>query len=393
LEPHIKQYLGYDLADTELLADYLMPSVYYQQIFVPGLSVQSLAITGNGKKWQLAIEAQYPNEPLPEPSEPVDFQGGLTAGVAGLHRNVSKIDVASLYPSIMLKYGIGSEKDRDDKMLSILDYLLTERLRLKKLAKSGDREADQKQGALKVLINSAYGFLGTTGVGFNDYCAAALVTAYGRAIATRMIETIEAAGGTPIEVDTDGVMFKCPPGTNDLIFDHVSSAMPEGIKLEHEWQAQAVFIPKANDGTGLCKNYAVFLQDGIKLTGQFRKRDRSQLERGYPIEYLKQYIHDPEKAESYREALLSEIETGSLPTSTIAITRKIRRGEKVLLELGSVGDIVTYYNGKNGSFVSEGDYSRQFYLELLQEMRTKLLSTVDRELLESTQQNTQLCLF
>ncbi len=42
--------------------------------------------------------------------------------------------------------------------LSILDYLTRERLRLKELGKAGDLAAKQAEAALKVLINSLFGF-------------------------------------------------------------------------------------------------------------------------------------------------------------------------------------------------------------------------------------------
>ncbi|OBQ31647.1 MAG: hypothetical protein AN487_23840, partial [Anabaena sp. CRKS33] len=74
--------------------------------------------------------------------------------------------------------------------LSILDYLTRERLRLKELGKAGDLAAKQAEAALKVLINSLFGFYGTSGVGFNDMEAAALVTAYGRRILRFMIDVI-----------------------------------------------------------------------------------------------------------------------------------------------------------------------------------------------------------
>ena len=56
--------------------------------------------------------------------------------VPGLHKDIAKIDVSSLYPSIMLKYGICSHKDTQRVGLSILDYLTRERLRLKEFVLS-----------------------------------------------------------------------------------------------------------------------------------------------------------------------------------------------------------------------------------------------------------------
>jgi DNA polymerase I len=147
--------------------------------------------------------------------------------MGGLHKHIAKIDVSSLYPSIMLKYGICSRKDTRRVGLSILDYLTRERLRLKELGKAGDLAAKQAEAALKVLINSLFGFYGTSGVGFNDMEAAALVTAYGRRILRFMIDVIEKAGGIQVESDTDGVFFSHTEPL--LIFERLQNALPTAI--------------------------------------------------------------------------------------------------------------------------------------------------------------------
>ena len=125
--------------------------------------------------------------------------------------------------------------------LSILYYLTRERLRLKELGKAGDLAAKQAEAALKVLINSLFGFYGTSGVGFNDMEAAALVTAYGRRILRFMIDVIEKAGGIQVESDTDGVFFSHTEPL--LIFERLQNALPTGIKIELEILAQAMFVP------------------------------------------------------------------------------------------------------------------------------------------------------
>ena len=383
----ILDYLAFDLEDTELIANYLVPSIYYQRQFVPGMNIQALAGNGNGTKWQRMMEAQYAGQPLPTADEPAQFEGGLTQGMAGLHRNVSKVDVSSLYPTLMLAYGISSRKDPDLKMLGVLRYLLKERLQLKRLAQTGDLEAQQKQGALKIMINSAFGFLGTGGVGFNDFEAAALITAYGRAIAKRMIYAIEAAGGTVAGVDTDGVMFSAPAGKNDRIFEAVQAALPDGINVEHEFQAEAVFIPASEDGvTGLRKSYLVILAGGeVKPIGRFRSRDRSVLERDYSGEYIKRFLQSPEAADAYHQQVLEQLADGNYPLAQLSITRKIRRGEKALLALGQVGDVVTYYEGPNGCKVSSGAYNLGFYRQLVTQMRCDVLQVADPERLMATQ--------
>lgn len=385
----IETYLKYDLDDTELLTDFLLPSIYYQQLFVPGMNVQRLATTGNGTKWQAVLEEQYPEigKGVLEPDIKKKYLGGYTIGYAGLHRNTSKVDVSSLYPSIMLAYGITSTKDKDNKFLAILKYLLTERLRLKALAKT-DPEANQMQGALKILINSGYGTLGTDGIAFNDFTAAALVTAYGRRIANLMIDVIEKEGGNIVEVDTDGVMFNCPPGENQRIFEAVKDILPTGIGLEHEWESKAVFIPSVggDSGEGNRKNYIVFMPNGkIKPIGKFRKRDVCELERNFVIDYLKNYLNSPDEAERFFKDNLDLILSGDCDIEKLKVTRKIRRKEIELLKLGDTGKVISFYETDNGKGLS-GNYSISYYQKKLKKMRDELLAIVDGELLSRNQQ-------
>ncbi len=201
----IIEYLKYDLDDTALLLNHLLPSYYYQKSVLPKWSIYDLVYRGNASKWNAIVQGFYRDTPMAD--DKVDYEGGLCWAKQGLYRNCCKIDVQSLYPSIMLNYRVHSRKDKDAKMLSVLKYLTDERLRLKELAKKGDVEAKRMQSALKVIINSAYGFLGTEKVAFNDYQAAAKVTAYGREILKHMIKTVESCGGVVCEADTDGIFF------------------------------------------------------------------------------------------------------------------------------------------------------------------------------------------
>jgi DNA polymerase elongation subunit (family B) len=135
-----------------------------------------------------------------------------------------------------------------------------------------------------VLINSLFGFYGTSGVGFNDMEAAALVTAYGRRILRFMIDVIEKAGGIQVESDTDGVFFSHSEPL--LIFEKLQNALPTGINIELEILAQAMFVPSRG-----AKNYIIWHEDGkITTKGSWRKRDRSRLEKEFPLNYLTRYL-------------------------------------------------------------------------------------------------------
>jgi DNA polymerase elongation subunit (family B) len=193
----LAEYLRYDLEDTELLGNFLIPSIYYQKLFLPHWKLQSLSHSGNASKWNDILKTHYGDRRVVQSDTPKKFQGGLTAAHAGIYRNVSKIDVASLYPNLMLTYHLFPWKDTDNYMAGVLKYLLVYRLGLKQKKKEGIATSEEirSEGAMKVMINSTYGSLGAQGIEYNDYIAAALVTAHGRAVLRLMMSTIEENGG------------------------------------------------------------------------------------------------------------------------------------------------------------------------------------------------------
>jgi DNA polymerase, archaea type len=332
------QYLNYDLEDTALLADFLLPVVYYQMGYVPGLSFQELAIASPALKAQKIHTALLPVL-TPDADEPLKYEGGKVDLLApGLHRNVAKIDVSSLYPSVMLRYGVCSKKDPDHRFLGVMAYMTQERLKLKEQAKQGDKAASFQEKSLKILINGSYGFLGTGGYTFNDFEAAALVTAYGRKILNLMMAVVSSCGATVIEVDTDGIFFS--HDEPKAVYDLVQDALPEGINIELELENCGLYAPKA-------KSYVIVHPNGkTTVKGLFRKRDRYPLEREFPVEFLRLYFTEsPEAAKVYYNSIRESILNRSIPVDQLTITRRIGSAEKTLVELGlgKVGDRVSFW--------------------------------------------------
>ncbi|HEV7126742.1 MAG TPA: ribonuclease H-like domain-containing protein, partial [Ktedonobacterales bacterium] len=91
----------------------------------------------------------------------------LAAGVA---RRVVKADVSSLYPSLMRQYRIGPASDRLGVLLALVDRLVEQRLSAKHRARSAApgsaaRHTDEAlSAAMKILVNSAYGYMGAVGL-------------------------------------------------------------------------------------------------------------------------------------------------------------------------------------------------------------------------------------
>ncbi|HZO31492.1 MAG TPA: 3'-5' exonuclease, partial [Chloroflexota bacterium] len=115
-------------------------------------------------------------------------RGGSYAGgrtelfTSGVVRHVVKADVASLYPNLMLTYKIGPRSDHVGAFLGLLRELTTLRLQHKTEARRhapGSHLAHSHEaasGAMKQLINSFYGSLGTSFALFGDLEAAGEVT-------------------------------------------------------------------------------------------------------------------------------------------------------------------------------------------------------------------------
>lgn len=395
----LKQYLEDDLKDTKALGDFLIPAIYYQKSFLPHWKLQTLARANSGGKWDDILRQTYLengfdlSEDLPD--DPLRFLGGYTeAAKPGLFLNCCKVDVASLYPSIMLKYSVTSHKDSEGYLLDILSYMRTARLEAKKKAKTGDKDADQFQGALKVMINSAYGFLGARDKTFNDFLAAALVTAYGRVIVKYMKKVIQDHGGNVIEVDTDGLIYN--PAKDSLlntkeIYEKLCEAMPEGIEVEYEWSDKAVFIPPSGDGEGLKKNYLIFSTQNQKVTsvkraGKFRKRDLCVLEKDFQVDLITTYLERGKiHAKAFYLDIVKQLREHKYPVEKLRINRKARKNEKDVFARNLVDSDgkASYY------FVDEilqmktkikhvhtksntGEYSSSFYVDMVKTLYVEL---------------------
>jgi len=112
---------------------------------------------------------------------------------------------------------------------------------------------------MKLLINSAYGYMGAGEIAiFADRRAADEVTRRGRAILEKLLAALRARGVALIEADTDGVYFAVPEGSTEAeeraLVAEVAAELPAGIRLEYEGRFQAMFSYEV-------KNYAL-LGDG-----------------------------------------------------------------------------------------------------------------------------------
>jgi DNA polymerase I len=185
----------------------------------------------------------------------------------GVAQRVVKADVASLYPSLMREYRIGPSRDSLGAMLAMVNQLVDQRLAAKARAKraapgSPERYTNEAlSAAMKLVVNSAYGYLGA-GDGltrFSDVHAANEVTRRGRETLAFMCDELAKRGVTLIEADTDGVYFAVPLACSEdderRVVSEVAALLPSLVQLEFEGRYAAMLSHEP-------KNYALLTYDG-----------------------------------------------------------------------------------------------------------------------------------
>jgi DNA polymerase I len=217
--------------------------------------------------------------PAHHPGDGTLHQGAaLYLFATGVAQRIVKADVASLYPSLMREYRIGPARDRAGALLALVDRLLEQRLAAKARARtfpagSSERFSDEAlSAAMKLVINSAYGYLGAVGLTrFADVHAANEVTRRGRELLDLLCRELAQRGVTLLEADTDGVYFAVPEDWDEVaerrVVAEVAALLPSGVQLELDGRYAAMLSHEP-------KNYALMPYQGpLILRGvAFRSR-------------------------------------------------------------------------------------------------------------------------
>ncbi len=265
---HFKLPAAHPAEQIGALSAILTPAYFYCTRFIPE-SYQSVTLRGNGSKIDLLFTGAYleRGHSLPLPEGAVFFPGATSrAELTGFFAPVWHCDVRSLYPSILLAEELAPARDELRLFPVLLRQLRQKRLEAKDRARaSSGTERDNfnaLQNALKIVINSFYGYLGFAQGSFNDYALASKVTAKGREILDLLAKFLDSAGAKVIEMDTDGLYFVPPQGAlPDELAKKIQGALPTGIEIELDAVYPAMISYKA-------KNYALLTAEGeVELTG------------------------------------------------------------------------------------------------------------------------------
>jgi DNA polymerase elongation subunit (family B) len=278
--------------------------------------------------------------------------------------------------------------------LALVDSLVERRLLEKTLARaSAPGSAEQHtheatSAALKIVVNSAYGYLAAGGLTrFADVHAANEVTRRGREVLELMCRELAARGVTLIEADTDGVYFAVPASWTEAderrVVSEVATLLPPLVQLEFEGRYAAMLSHEP-------KNYALLGYDGkLLLRGVAFRSSRAE---PFGETFLRHAITGALTGDiaGVREGYLATIaalRARELPTydvsSRVRLTKspdeylatRANRRElpyDALLAAGhtswEVGDRIRVYRKRNGEGGLAGDlrdYDIDYYVRLL----------------------------
>jgi DNA polymerase elongation subunit (family B) len=353
-----------------------MPNEFYQTQMVP-MSYQQCAVAGTGRKIDDMMIRGYLGalHSIPAPFHTEPFPGGYVEVLhTGVFKPVVKCDVESLYPSIMLRESIQSRNDVLGAFPIMLGDLRNRRITAKHRSQD-PFEQDRPmwnglQGGFKILINSFFGYLGFNRGHFNDFDAARSITLEGQRLIQQIVKELEAAGATPIEVDTDGVYF-VPPDTvrgskaEESFVQRIGETLPKGITLAHDGSFAAMLSLKQ-------KTYALMDDDGtVRLTGSaLRSRALEPAFRDFIGATAKALmVGDLDTAKDQYFALAEAIREQNLPVETITQTVRPREStlkSRVKLEAllqehtdrWRYGDRIGVYEHESGGYAFSEDYNR-----------------------------------
>lgn len=368
----LERYALDDVRETNAISR-ILSVPYFMQTQIFPFSYQNVTVRGNATRIDSLFIREYIHSgySIPKPPRDKKYAGGYTdIFYEGVAHNILHVDVASLYPSIILSFEYFPKKDDRKIFETLLEDLREFRLMAKKEAREA-KDPDQAdffnslQTTFKILINSFYGYLGFRFGHFADFEMAENVTAKGREILESMVKQLQDRGCKLIELDTDGIYFTPPPDTDtreneEKLVEELNSTLPEGINLELDGRYKSMFSYKM-------KNYILLDYDGTMLvTGSgLKSRGLEYFQRKFIEEMFHLLLTDKKKEIqdlliSYRLKIMnhewnvrwfqkSETLQESLATYTEKVENK-KRNRAAVYELAQksgrdyeAGDRISYY--------------------------------------------------
>lgn len=279
--------------------------------------------------------------------------GHVLDPLPGLYDNVAIMDFKSLYPSLIRTFQIDplglTTATREPQGIvapngavfrrepGILPRILDELMPRREAAKAeGNAVASQ---AIKILMNSFYGVLGTSACRFADPALANAITGFGREILLWSKAHIESRGLRVLYGDTDSLFVETGAGDtasslvlaretvedlNRSLTRHIHETWGVTSRLEMEFERlyRRLFLPHVrHGGSGARKRYAGLVhtrgEDKVVLTGMEAVRtDWTDLARRVQRELYERLFHD-RPVEDYLHRIVAAVRAGEMDEALV----------------------------------------------------------------------------
>ena len=300
-----------------------------------------------------------------------DYQGELSApggyvmdSKPGLHNSVLLLDYKSLYPSIIRTFKVdpyariaAKQAAADDivagfdganfsKSENILPEIIAGLWRARDQAKADKNDALSQ--AIKIIMNSFYGVLGTSGCRMHDSRLTSSITKRSHEIILKTVEIIEAEGYEVIYGDTDSVFVSLQQAADNQTAQSIGRRLVDMInvywshhlqqqygiqsylEMELETHFSQFFMPTVRGSDqGSKKRYAGLIDDGqgnrtIHYKGlETVRTDWTELARLFQ-QKLYQLVFDGKEYQEYVRQTVDELRAGKFD-SALVYRKRLRK--------------------------------------------------------------------
>jgi DNA polymerase Pol2 len=344
----------------------------------------------------------------------------------GIYENIAVFDFRSLYPSIIISYNIDpftlnckccSEKEafvspmghrfcakKKGLIPKVLEELLDKRMEIKKELKSCDPNSKEykmlatRQQALKIILNSFYGYLAYPRSRWYSREAGESTTAWGRHYIQEKMKEAEQAGFKVLYGDTDALFLLLGDKTKKDALEFVkkiNANLPEKMELELEdFYTRGIFVSKKlskEEAVGAKKKYALLSESGkIKIRGfELVRRDWAKIAKSTQEKVLETILKEGSKEKALKVVLdvIDNLKNNKVKLEDLVIYTRLKKSIKkyalISPEVAAAqkaikagipleeGAIVSYIITKKGKTISEKaelaelakDYDADYYIQ------------------------------
>ncbi|MDX1385302.1 MAG: DNA polymerase II, partial [Thermoanaerobaculia bacterium] len=444
-------FVRYNLKDAQLVLDILdhfdLVSLSVERSLLTGMPLDR--VSASIASFDFLYLSELSRRGLTAPSvgttspESDVFGGTVLQPEAGMYENVLVFDYKSLYPSIIRTFeidplgylGSGLEPGPDvvvapngaafRKRKGILSELLDGLFAKREDAKARDDKVASQ--AIKILMNSFYGVLGTPACRFFNPKLAAAITSFGREILLWAKGVVEARGLDVLYGDTDSLFVRSGRASpeearalgeelaaalNLELEAHIRSEWGVTSKLELEFERLYLHIlfPRKRHGEGgAMKHYVGLTEDsGVVFTGmEVVRRDWTELARRLQRELYERFFHD-EPFQDYLCETVEALRAGRLDAQLVyrkALRKRLREytattpphvaaARKMKGRPGSLIDYVITVDGPEPAREQRSPLDYEHYLDKqVQPIAEPLLDLLGLEFAKVIGDDTQLDLF